>query len=65
MARYMRKFQTLLKDTKDKLSKDVNSLYVNLRTWYNLIKNTNQFSCLTICLYFETGQANSKVYIEK
>lgn len=62
----MRKFQTLLKDTKDKLSKDVNSLYVNLRTWYNLIKNTNRFSCLTICLYFETGrQANSKVHIEK
>lgn len=30
-------FQTLWKDTKDKLSKDISSLYINLRTWYNLI----------------------------
>lgn len=59
------KFQTMLKDAKDKLSKDVNLFNVNLRTWCIIsLKILTDFLVQSF-VYFETRQVNSKIYIEK
>lgn len=59
------KFQTMLKDAKDKLSKDVNLFNVNLRTWCIIsLKILTDFLVQSF-VYFETRQVNSKIHIEK
>lgn len=56
-------FQTLWRTQETNSVKDIKSSYASIRTWYNLIINTDRFSCFLV--YFETRQANSKVHIEK
>lgn len=55
----------MLKDAKDKLSKDVNLFNVNLRTWCIIsLKILTDFLVQSF-VYFETRQVNSKIHREK